>query len=270
MLQRHAHAAHELVIVVPHLLRRLLSEQSGHRSIGRLARPGGLHRHPVDAVGHDLRFGKPVAERLKGGERAAELLAFGHVENCRIQRTAKQARRLRSQRHAPGAPHLFGGNVMAGQIVGKAGQERHRIRIKRVALRGCNHILARGERAHARFADDHDRSARFQEPHRRADPAFLDQAERARQVRIDHRAHQRRGRRLDRHRQTRKPLDHQRRRDRPQFFHRHDVEKAVLDQLAIECIAGRGKRGVVQVGSLVGAREAVDEIENLRLIFGKR
>ena len=64
-------------------------------------------------------------------------------------------------------------------------------------------------------------------------------------------------------------MHHQRGRDRAKLFHRHDVEEAALDQFSVERVAGQRERDVVHRHRRIRPRQAVDEVEDLGLVFGQ-
>ena len=267
MLQRHAHAAQELMVIVADPTRRLLRVEQRHRGICGLARGCGAHGQPIGAVRENLRLCQPVAHGLERRQRTAELLALGHISHRAGQGSSQQSGRLRRHGHPPCARDLRWVGGMQGHRLGHVGKERDRIGVERILLRRRNLLLASGEAAHAGRADNDHGGTGPEEAHRRAGPSFFQQADRPRQVGIDQRTDERRKRRLHCERQARQFLDHEGRRHRAEFFHGLDIEKAILHQRGIKLGAFQCQSGIVQGGGCERPSQYLDEIEHLPLVF---
>ena len=118
MFERHAHRAEKLVEVVNGRARGFLGMERGERSVAGVERGGGLERQPAHAVGAHLRFRQPVAQCLEGGERAAELLAVGHMGDGAVERGGEQPSGFGGQRDAPAGEDVLYRNGMANAVGG--------------------------------------------------------------------------------------------------------------------------------------------------------
>ena len=240
------------------------------RGIAGIAGSGRPQRQPVDAVGHHLGFRQPVAHGLESGERPPELLALAGIGRHALESSTQQARSLGSQRHPPGAADLIGADVMAANLGGNVRQVGHRIGIEHFVTGSAHLRLARGKARHAAVPDDHHRGARLQEAHRLSQLPLFHQAQRARQVGIDQRAYQGGRSRFHRERQPGQLFHHQRRRHRAEFGHGHDIKEPALGQRRVQFIAGERKGRVVHRHRGEGARQTVQKVEDLDLVFVER
>jgi len=144
MLQRHPHRSHELVEVINTGARRLLSMESGHRCVCRVASVCGLHRQPVERVGADLRLGKAVAHGLKAGKRTAELLALSRVGAHALQRGSEQTGGFGGECNPPMRAQCFGRRLKLSARFRYGKQRADRIAIECFGF-GADLILTDGK-----------------------------------------------------------------------------------------------------------------------------